>query len=86
MGSIANCITLVIIVIAPTAISPPYLRSDELKQTEITLSLLCIIKVARPRATHGKTSYASIFISDTLSFRYVFFPLRKEITQMHEIA
>jgi hypothetical protein len=50
----ANCITLVRIVIAPTAMSPPYASKEELKQTDITLSLACIIKVAVPRAMQGK--------------------------------
>ena len=53
-GIMANCITLERIVMAPTAISPPYLSRDELKQTDITLSLDSITNEARPSATHGK--------------------------------
>ena len=43
---------------APTAMSPPYPNNEELKQTEITLSLACIIKVAVPNAMQGKTIFA----------------------------
>ena len=43
--------TLVRIVIAPTAISPPYFSREELKHTDITLSLACIINAAVPSAT-----------------------------------
>ena len=45
---------LVRIVMAPTAMSPPYRSREELKQTEITLSLDCITKVDSPRATQGR--------------------------------
>lgn len=48
--------TLEHIVMAPTAMSPPYLRREELKQTDIMLSVLCIMKVARPRVMTGTTT------------------------------
>ena len=49
----ANCITLVQMVMAPTATSPPYFSKEELKHTEIMLSLACITKGESPNATHG---------------------------------
>ena len=83
-GSMANCMTLVSIVIAPTAISPPYLSKDELKQTEITLSLDCMIKVASPSVMHGR-----IILGETKKFfafrrNIVFLPKRNATTQTHE--
>jgi hypothetical protein len=49
----ANIITLVKIVMAPTAVSPPYFSREELKHTEIMLSLACIIKPDSPRTRLG---------------------------------
>jgi len=80
----ANCITLVRIVIAPTATSPPYLSSEELKHTEITLSLDCMIKAALPSAMHGSTS---LKLQNRVSFfsrSSVFLPVRKRSTQAQE--
>ena len=51
--------TLARIVIAPTAMSPPYRRSDALKQTEITLSLAIMMNGAQPSATHGSSTAGS---------------------------
>ena len=85
-GSIANCMTLVRMVIAPTAISPPYCSSDELKQTEITLSLACITKVEHPSARLGKTIFACNPKFSFLIFRCVLLPNRKAKTHMHDIA
>ena len=44
-------------VMAPTASVPPYLSREALKHTEMTLSLACIVNVARPSATHGRMSF-----------------------------
>ena len=83
-GSIANCITLVMIVIAPTAISPPYFKSEELKQTEITLSLDCITKAAVPSAIQGRIiSFCNLRFSFFMR-SVVFFPHRNEIIQMQD--
>ena len=66
--------------------SPPYLRSDELKQTEMTLSLACIMKVAEPSATQGRISFAGTMRFSRFSLRRVFFPQRKQTTQTQETA
>ena len=76
--------TLVRIVIAPTAISPPYLRSDVLKQTEMTLSLACMIKDAAPSAMHGRKNFGRRRIFSFLSRSSVFFPRRNAHTQTHD--
>ena len=57
-----NCITLVRIVIAPTAISPPYFNRLVLKQTDSTLSVNCMIKGARPSDTQVPMMPGSSFI------------------------
>lgn len=59
----ANCITLVRMVIAPTARSPPYFKSEELKHTEITLSLDCMINTEEPNARQEKESLFDRHIS-----------------------
>ena len=76
-GSIANCITLVRIVIAPTAISPPYFNNEELKQTWMTLSLDCITKVESPRARQGKMTELSKDKFFFLILSFVFLPNKK---------
>ena len=40
----ANCMMLESTVMAPTAMSPPYFSSEELKQTAIRLSVDCMMK------------------------------------------
>ena len=69
---------------APTAISPPYFKREELKHTEITLSLACIINVASPKAIHGIMilSDRRIFLSRILS--PVFFDSKKHTAQTHD--
>ena len=59
---------LVRIVIAPTAISPPNLESEEVKQIESTLSVDNITKVETPSARQGSTTFLSIL-------RFSFFSL-----------
>ena len=85
-GSMANCMALVKIVIAPTAISPPYFNREELKQMEIMLSLDCMTKVAAPSATHGRITDGVSPILRRRIFRRVFLPVRKASTQMVEHA
>ena len=57
-GSMANCMTLVRMVMAPTARSPPYFSSEVLKHTEITLSLACMTNRALPSARQGRMTLA----------------------------
>ena len=78
--------TLVRIVMAPTAISPPYFSREELKHTEMILSLACMINVASPRATQGRIISGFRMRFFFRMCRIVFFPQRKERTQMQETA
>ena len=82
----ANCMTLVRMVMAPTAMSPPYLSKEELKQMEMTLSLACIMKVDRPSARLGRIIFASSRRFFNRIFSKVFLPNRKDSTQMQDIA
>ena len=86
MGSMANCITLVRMVMAPTATSPPYFKSEELKQTAITLSVDCMIKVAAPNATQGRMIPGFRFRFFRRSRRIVVLPIRKLSTHTQEAA
>ena len=52
----ANCMMLVRMVMAPTAVSPPYLSREALKQMAMRLSVDCMIKGDRPRARQGSTT------------------------------
>ena len=83
-GSMANCMTLERMVMVPTAISPPYLRREVLKQTEMTLSLACIMKAERPRATQGRISFGRSRRVFRFRRRRVRSPVRKRRTQMQE--
>ena len=71
---------------APTAVSPPYFNREELKQTEITLSLACITKEDSPRARLGNMirGISRIFLGRI--FKKVFLPNRKRRTHAQEIA
>ena len=69
---------------APTAISPPYFSSEELKHMEITLSLACMINVAEPRATQGNTSAGAMRIFSFFSRSMVLGPVRNRSTQTQE--
>ena len=84
-GSMANCMTLERMVMAPTARSPPYLSSEKLKQTEITLSLACMIKAAAPKAMQGSSRRKPGKRFSFFSRRKVFSPRRKKITHAHEM-
>ena len=77
---------LVKIVMAPTAISPPYFNRDELKQMEIILSLDCMTKVAAPSAIHGRMTDGVSPILHRRIFRRVLLPVRNVRTQMVEQA
>ena len=54
----ANCMMLVSTVMAPTAISSPYFKREELKHMAIRLSVDCMIKGESPRARQGSTTAA----------------------------
>ena len=73
------------IVIAPTAMSPPYFSSDELKHTEITLSLACMMNVASPSAMHGSIMRGAKRMFSRFSFKTVFPPRRNKMTHMQDI-
>ena len=76
-GNVASWLTLVIIVIAPTARSPPYLDKLEVKLIDKILSVDNMTNVDIPRARHGKMiSFCSLKFS-FLRCRIVFFPDKK---------
>ena len=76
-GNVASWLTLVIIVIAPTARSPPYLDKLEVKLIDKILSVDNMTNVDMPRARHGKMiSFCSLKFS-FLRCRIVFFPDKK---------
>ena len=64
--------------------SPPYLRSEALKHTEMTLSLACITNVASPSEMHGRRSLAGMKKFSRRRRRSVLFPVRKRSTHTHE--
>ena len=78
--------TLVRIVIAPTATSPPYFNKEELKHTEIMLSLACMINRESPRARQGKITGALKGICCFLIRSVDFGPNKKLNTQIQEQA
>ncbi len=82
----ANCMTLVKMVMAPTAMSPPYFSREELKHTERMLSLACMINVASPRATQGRMMAGSRRRAFLRIFKNVLFPKRKARTHTQEMA
>ena len=55
-----------------------------MKQTEITLSLDCIINVASPSARQGRISFGETKKFLAFKRRTVFLPKRNATTQMHE--
>ena len=57
-----------------------------MKHIDITLSLICIINGARPRAIQGRTIIGSIFRLFLRIFKIVLFPKRNESTQIQAIA
>ena len=69
---------------APTAISPPYFKSDELKHTDIILSLACMIKSEEPRATQGRIIFAYSLRFSGFILRKVFLPNKKLKTHIHD--
>ena len=71
-------------VMAPTAISPPYLRREELKHINRTLSVICIIKGEAPRAIEFPRILRSGTMFEMRSFKMLFLPHRKETTQHAE--
>ena len=85
-GSMANCMTLERMVMAPTARSPPYFSREALKHTEMTLSLACMMKVAVPRATQGRISRGRMGRDAFSSRSRVCFPRRKVTTHTQDTA
>ena len=81
-----NCMTLVRIAMAPTAISPPYLWRDVLKQTEITLSVNCMMNGETPSPMLGRMTGAESFRFFTRIRRVLFFEVRKTRTHTKETA
>ena len=81
-----NCITLAKIVIAPTAISPPYLCREVLKQTDRRLSVDCIIKGETPSAKTGPIILKRNPKLDLRIWRIVLEPHRKRTTQTADTA
>ena len=73
-------------VMAPTAISPPYRSRDELKQTVTILSLDCMIKAASPSAIQGRTTFASRWRCIFPEVKLCLLPQRNKTTQSVEIA
>ena len=83
-GSMANCMTLERMVMAPTAMSSPYFSSEELKHMEITLSLACMMKVAVPSATQGKIRAGRKRTFSFFSRSRVLGPVRNRSTQIQD--
>lgn len=81
-----NCITLVRIVIAPTAVSPPYFSREELKQIFRILSVDCITKGLNPSSTQGRITLPCKRKFFSLNFSVVCFPSRKVSTHVAESA
>ena len=85
-GNVASWLTLVMIVMAPTARSPPYLDRLEVKLMERILSVESMTKVEIPSARHGKiTSLCNLKFS-FLRWRIVFFPDKKRRIQIAPTA
>ena len=80
-GSMQNCITLVSIVIAPTAMSPPYFRREELKLRNRTLSVICMTNGDTPSAIELPRILKSGRRFEIRSLSMVFLPHRKRTTQ-----
>ena len=71
---------------APTAMSSPYFSSEELKHTEMTLSLACMMKVAVPSATQGKIRAGRKRTFSFFSRSRVLGPVRNRSTQIQDRA
>ena len=75
-----------IIVIAPTAISPPYLERLEVKLIDKILSVESITNVEIPNAKHGRIICFSNFKFSFLKRKIVFSPVKKRIIQIAPTA
>ena len=71
---------------APTATSPPYFSKEELKHTEMILSLACMINKESPRARQGRITGAFSAKFCFLIRRVDLVPNKKLNTQMQEQA
>ena len=76
-GNVTSWLQEEMIVIAPTATSPPKRERLLLKLIFRILSVLSITNVEIPNARQGNITGASSFISDSVSFSMVFLPRRK---------
>ena len=76
-GRVTSWLILVIIVIAPTATSPPNLERLLVKLMDRRLSVDSITKVEIPRARHGPNTLGSRCMLLRFRRRIVFFPVRK---------
>ena len=78
---VTNILTLVIMVIAPTATSPPYLERLVVKLMDKILSVDNITKVEIPSAKDGPNIFGSSFIFSFFKRSVVLFPVRKRRIQ-----
>ena len=82
----ANCMMLVSTVMAPTAMSSPYFRREELKHTAIRLSVDCMIKGERPKARQGSATAARGRRYSLRMRHLVCLPVRKRSTHTADTA
>jgi len=85
-GSTINILVLEMIVMEPTAISPPYDKRELLKQINKALSVACMTKVESPKARQGRITGTLTGRNDRFKRSSVFFPVRKWMIQMVENA
>ena len=85
-GSMENCIILPRIVIAPTAVSPPYSSREELKQMFRILSVDCITKGLSPSRIQGNIVFARSRRCFFCSFSMVRFPVKNRSTHAADNA
>jgi len=78
--------TLVRMVMAPTARSPPYFSREELKHTKMTLSLACMTKEDDPSAMQGGTRCRPDSRFSRRRRSSVFLPQRNDVTQTQDRA
>ena len=86
MGSHTNCIMVASIDMAPTAISPPYFKSEELKHTDMMLSVNCMTKGESPRAIQGSITFVSGLMQPVLRRSEGFSETRNFTAHMAETA
>ena len=82
----ASCMMLMSTVMAHTAMSLPYFSREELKHTEIRLSVDCMMKGARPRARQGRNTDGTGFRFSRRSRHFVRGPVRNRSTHTADTA